>query len=332
MKTDILILTNSEDGEHTSVVENKLRARGGRIFRLDVDKLVSGQSSVVMRAGSSDWGFALANTSGKVLSDGIKSVWYRRPNVFNFAISDPIQKRYSERELEMFLEGLWLGLSDAFWLNSPWKLESARKKIYQLKVAQTLGFVIPRTIVTNNPEEVEKFFGECRGQVVFKAIYAEFLRYGDKQFNIPTTRVTNQHLERLKLVQTLPSLFQQLIPKVFEWRVTVVGDQIFPIRINSQEYEETMVDWRRPDFVTKLNYQVDSLPDELTRRCMAMMDIMGLSYGAFDFVTDEKGETYFLELNSNPQWYWLEDLTGVLISDAIADILALAPEERRTEP
>jgi hypothetical protein len=330
--SDILILTNSKDGEHTSVVETKLRKRGESVFRLNVDDMVKGLVSIILRCDDSGWGFVISNSNEKIVSSDIKSVWYRRPNFFDFSISDSIQREYAEGELRIFLEGLWLGLSEIFWLNSPWKLESARKKVYQLQVAKELGFAIPRTIITNSPKEVEIFLEKCGGNIVFKAIYGEFLRYNGKQFNIPTTKVTTQHIAKMDLVKSLPSQFQELIDKDYEWRVTIVGDQVFPIKINSQEHKETMIDWRHPDFIMKLCHQISELPKNLTDKCLSMMKILGLSYGAFDFIVDKQGKAYFLEVNSNPQWYWLEHLTGVLISDAIADILTLAPIGRRTRP
>ena len=59
------------------------------------------------------------------------------------------------------------------------------------------------------------------------------------------------------------------------------------------------------------------------------MKHFNLEFGAFDFILSKSGELYFLEVNPNGQWYWLEDLTGVLISDAIADILINKSFERR---
>ncbi len=55
------------------------------------------------------------------------------------------------------------------------------------------------------------------------------------------------------------------------------------------------------------------------------MNRLGLRFGALDFLVTPDGEWYFLEINPNGQWAWIEQETGLPISDAIADAL-LTPE------
>lgn len=183
-------------------------------------------------------------------------------------------------------------------------------------------------IVTNDPEQARKFFESCGEQMIFKAIHHEMLDYENKSFNIQTTLINQGHLSRLGLVRKQPSLFQEFIDKEYELRVTVVGNAVFPVKIASQEYLETAIDWRNPDFIQKLRYTPIDLPREIHDRCHSMLKTLGLEFGAFDFAVDKKGVCYFLEVNPNGQWYWLEDLTGVLISDAIVATLMKDYERR----
>ncbi len=48
----------------------------------------------------------------------------------------------------------------------------------------------------------------------------------------------------------------------------------------------------------------------------------GLVFGAFDLVLDHSGEIWFLEVNPQGQWLWVEDLTGMPITSAVADWLS----------
>jgi len=50
------------------------------------------------------------------------------------------------------------------------------------------------------------------------------------------------------------------------------------------------------------------------------MEELGLKFGAFDFIVNN-GEYFFLEVNSNGQWGWLEKTLRLSISDAIIDFL-----------
>lgn len=327
MKEAILALTNTEDGMHSDIVIAKLLERGERVFRMNSDRLTAGMLRVRFSANSQGVGFVFEDGADRIASDEVKSVWYRRPNHFNLTINDPVQKVHAERELVSFFDNLWAIVpGDAFWLSRPRALEHARKKIYQLELARSMGLRIPRTIVSNNPDDIRAFYESCGGRIIFKAIYHEFLDYGTKAFNIPTTLVTSAHLARLDLIRTLPTLFQECLDKKYELRVTVVGEKIFPVKIDSQSNPLTVVDWRNPSCINNLKYSPAELPEEISGVCLEMLKTLGLSFGAFDFVVNDKDELYFLEVNPNGQWYWLEHKTGVLISDAIVDILKL---ERR---
>jgi glutathione synthase/RimK-type ligase-like ATP-grasp enzyme len=48
---------------------------------------------------------------------------------------------------------------------------------------------------------------------------------------------------------------------------------------------------------------------------------MGLSYGAIDMILTPDGRYVFLEINPNGQYYWIEQMTGLPISDAVCDLL-----------
>ena len=322
MRNTVLVLTNSADGTHSDIVIRKLEKLGVTVFRCDVDLLAKGELAIKFEVGQNTFGFEMLRGDKKLLSTDIKSIWYRRPNSLNSPIVDLIQRKYAEMETNQFLEGLWSAtIGEVFWLSNPVHLERARKKVLQLKIARQLGFTIPRTIVSNDPKQVRQFIESCDERMIFKAIHHEMLDYENKSFNIPTTLIGREHLVKLELVKKMPSLFQEFIDKEYELRVTVVGDKIFPVKIDSQAHSETSVDWRNPDFIEKLKYTSISLPQEITDRCHSMLRSLGLEFGAFDFAVDKRGICYFLEVNPNGQWYWLEDLTGVLISDAIVAIL-----------
>lgn len=55
-----------------------------------------------------------------------------------------------------------------------------------------------------------------------------------------------------------------------------------------------------------------------------MLDYFGLEFGAFDLILTPENEYYFLELNANGQWGWIQYMTGLPIKEAIADLLIKA--------
>jgi len=101
-------------------------------------------------------------------------------------------------------------------------------------------------------------------------------------------------------------------------RVTVVGTKVFACSIEKTGDLSGVPDWRRGNQTDKLVYK--SIDFALGKECIEMLVRMGLSYGAFDFIWD--GTAYwFLEVNPNGQWGFVEEQTGLPISKAMADLL-----------
>jgi glutathione synthase/RimK-type ligase-like ATP-grasp enzyme len=126
-------------------------------------------------------------------------------------------------------------------------------------------------------------------------------------------------------------IFQQYVPKRVELRVTVVGRRVFAAEIDSQASRSTRHDWRHYDD-PNVQYRIHTLPPEMARACVRLVEALGLSFGAIDLIQTPEGKYVFLEINPNGQWGWIEDLTGLPISDAIADWLAGSgePDEGET--
>lgn len=82
MKNTILVLTNSKDGEHSNIVITKLRDRGEKVFRFDVDKIGLG-SEVELLVNNEKFECTLFNENKNTLRlPDVKSIWYLRPNRF----------------------------------------------------------------------------------------------------------------------------------------------------------------------------------------------------------------------------------------------------------
>ncbi|MDQ3698554.1 MAG: hypothetical protein M3373_11110 [Gemmatimonadota bacterium] len=68
-------------------------------------------------------------------------------------------------------------------------------------------------------------------------------------------------------------------------------------------------------------YRPCQLPEKVEALCVELLTELNLCFGAIDIVRAPDGEYVFLEINPNGQWAWVEERTGLPISDAIADLL-----------
>lgn len=120
-----------------------------------------------------------------------------------------------------------------------------------------------------------------------------------------------------------PSIFQPVIPKAYELRITVVGKKIFAAKIYSQDDVETALDWRRKpklnDFAVKM--EQTKLPVKAESKIFAFMKEIGLKFGCIDMIVTPEGEYIFLEINPNGQWYFVQLKTEVQIAKEIAKLL-----------
>jgi glutathione synthase/RimK-type ligase-like ATP-grasp enzyme len=123
--------------------------------------------------------------------------------------------------------------------------------------------------------------------------------------------------QEFKLV---PVIAQQWIDKAYDLRVTVVGDKIFAVKIDSQISPETEIDWRAGHSIIP-PHSPYVLPQTIFKSCLSLTKHLNLSFGAIDLVRDKQGNYWFLEINPNGQWAWLETQTGLPISDCIAALL-----------
>ena len=91
-------------------------------------------------------------------------------------------------------------------------------------------------------------------------------------------------------------------------------------RSTPQQTNHTRVNWRRYDH-HQTPYREHRLPRDVAQRCVQLVERLGLCYGAIDMVLTPDGRYVFLEINPNGQYQWIEDFTGLPISDAICDLL-----------
>jgi len=251
----------------------------------------------------------------------VRSIWWRRPQPF---APDPgVTRRgdiafiYSE-SAEAF-DGLWQAV-DVFWVNQPTRDLVASRKANQLRVAQQVGLEIPATLITNDPEQARAFIA-LRGhdRTIYKTFSATAADWRE------TRILRHGELPLLDSVRYAPVIFQEYIPARVDLRVTVVGEQLFPAAIYSQETAYA-VDFR----MDMANARIEPwlLPPEIEQALLRLMRVLGLSYGAIDMRLTEDDRYVFLEINPAGQWLFIQERTGQPITTALAALLA---EGRRTD-
>lgn len=310
----ILLATNRKDVT-TDFVVLELERRGMKFFRLNTEDIHTYRT--VLPNGDPTKLRLKGKNRTLVLSE-VKGAYYRRPMPPEFDNRDPATANYLNAEWSAILRSIWNVLYGR-WLNCPFAILRAEDKPRQLMFARRVGFKVPETIVTNDPDHAISF---CkRGGVVAKPLRQALIDDGKRGKVIFTSRIGPRIEYDATTIELAPVIFQRELRKQSDIRVIVVDDHVFATAIDSQEHEETSVDWRK-GIRTDLTHRSITLPHAIESACVAITKALDLRYSAIDLIEDSNGEHWFLEANPNGQWAWIEQRTSAPISAAIVDGLS----------
>ena len=321
----IFILSARED-PHAEIVAKELADRAARYLWIDPAEFPASALLTVSLDANRRSKYVLEYQGENIDVRQVRAIWHRRPGVpepEETITSDSIREWVS-RESQAFLEGVWTTLDCLHVPGVEHHRYAAENKLTQLVQASRAGFSIPRTFVTNRPSCLLESFTDFHGAAITKAFWNPVVRRGaeneDEEWSAFTRPVQRRDLSYYRTIRYAPVIIQEYVPKSLEVRATVVGSQVFAAAIHSQKSHRTRHDWRHYDF-DKTPHEVHVLPDNLSAMCIQLVRSLHLTFGAIDMVLTPSGKYVFLEINPNGQWAWIEELTGMAISSAIADLL-----------
>lgn len=308
----ILLVTSKRDVT-TDLIVQKLQTLRRPYFRLNTEDLPQG---TLHGQPGAEWSLSLNGEAFKL--SNVTAAYFRRPGMPEIRPSLPVNLQdFVLQEWQSALTGLYWVLEER-WLNSPMNIALAENKIRQLILARSMGFTVPDTLIGNSAPAAAEF-ADSR-QCVAKPVKQNLIEGEGGGKVVFTSRIPRFTSENAAEIEASPFILQQEIVKAFDIRVTVVGEKVFATAIDSQGNPDTEVDWRKTSNPT-LPHEIYELPSVLVERCTALVRKLGLRYGAIDLVLDNDGKHWFLEINPNGQWGWIEMRTGHPIAAAIVDEL-----------
>jgi len=198
----------------------------------------------------------------------------------------------------------WADLTPALVLNRPGDMAVNHSKPFQSSWIQSLGFLIPDTLITTDSAAALEFWRQ-HDRVIYKSISG---------IRSIVSRLTAEHMGRFDNLASCPTQFQEFVPGT-EYRVHVVGEDIFACKIISEAD-----DYR---YSTEGVCIVPcDLPGEIAGRCRTLAKSMHLPIAGLDLRCTPDGCWYCFEVNPSPGFTWFETLTRQPIADAVARLLA----------
>jgi ATP-GRASP peptide maturase of grasp-with-spasm system len=120
-----------------------------------------------------------------------------------------------------------------------------------------------------------------------------------------------------------PSLVQEQILKRFDVRVFFLEGRCYAMAIFSQRDEQTRVDFRRYNYIKPNRAVPLRLRPDLEAKIAQLFASLKLNTGSIDFVVDQQGQFFFLEVNpvgqfsmvSTPCNYFIERQVAITLRD-----------------
>ncbi|WP_371479936.1 ATP-grasp ribosomal peptide maturase [Kitasatospora sp. NBC_00315] len=314
----VLVLTNTYDATADTVLRI-LAERRVPVVRVDPGADLYDGASLTARYGRSSRRGTLRTSSREIDLSNIRSVWMRRPSPYEAPPGiTGHDAKFAGAQAFWGTGGVLASLTEAQYVNHPWRVRNAEYKPAQLTAAQLSGFLVPDTVITTDPREAREFCADQPTGAVYKPLWDS--RYRDPAGAARQVWVREVGPQDITdAVAACPHLFQAKVPKAFDVRLTVVGERQFAARIDGPE-----LDWRRRQDL--LAYEPVAVPASVTAAVTSYLTTLDLVFGAFDFAVTESGEWYFLECNPNGQWAWLPPVLSGPIALALADRLQRGPD------
>ena len=290
----LIIITNSMDG--TTDLLLPLIRRKKEVFRYNVDLWSEYKIEI------SPKGFSISDPTGRhVNQDSCSGLYLRKPYFL-----DEDRHKPAGGDLETWCQYQTRSMIDGvYWICDKNRLvrlvernaERRLPKVAQMRIASAFFFV-PQWIVTSEP---------CTAQisdpVICKPLTSAFV--GDFRSLFATS------IQIKDLDPGYPWLIQRHVDSDGDLTVVYVAGKTFPFFRKKREGEP--VDYREVEDGQTEGWERAEIPLNLEVNIQGYMKQVHLTFGRIDFLI--KGEDYyFLEVNPNGQFAWLDpdDKTGLL--------------------
>lgn len=308
MTDSVLIVSNSSD-VHSDYLVNACRKVGVNCFRYNTDHFrLSGKLAYSPLSHNG----VLCLESRTVEISKFNLIVYRRP------IAVAPLRHDIEPWVATLLDHEWnafeLALSShpkATILNPVEGSANARNKLVQVQRAHALGLNVPETLVSNSLVDLRNFMSshDC----ISKAIQVPSVKHNELWHCGFTVGVNLEDFYTAD--EKIPiTLLQRKVTPEAVWRIVTVGGKFIGFRY-SGDVLRTAADSRS---VEKDAYgEIRKVPDDVQSGLKKLCASFPINFASSDFIEDADGRLWFIDLNPDGQWAYLEDRYGYKISDAI---------------
>jgi hypothetical protein len=183
-----------------------------------------------------------------------------------------------------------------------------RNKAVQLRLAHASGLKTPATLMSNSPAAVRRFFDQYPDNAICKGFASHvWQQQGSNDLTVTETfSLTREELPADDEIFTYsPAIYQEKVKKQFDIRAVLMGKRVYSFAVRTAA---NSLDWRHDAALRKVAVERIATPAAVESAIVRFAAAACVCTGSLDFAVDRNGEWWFLEINEQGQFLWLDDL------------------------
>lgn len=219
-------------------------------------------------------------------------------------------------------KNLWVAQLASFdslgipWLNNPRNVLRASSKPLQLVYARSVGLNVPNTLISNISQHIRSF---VENQPTIAKNLATPWVVSPTETRAAYTRIVEPNwLQNNSELEFCPVIYQEYKARRKDYRIVVVGDKIFAACCEPSEGQREDI---RRNTTTGESFLPCEFNAQTANLLKTLMRQLSIEYCSADFMEDNEGNLYFLEVNTCGAWWWVDRLYNGTICNAIVDYL-----------
>ena len=192
-------------------------------------------------------------------------------------------------------------------------------KFIQLNIAMEIGLSVPNSYFVNNKSELKNVILEKEAVTKSSNYVFDFI-YNDRSYLTYTEKVNSLDLKKIPETFML-SYCQENIRKICDIRVFYFDKKCYSMAIMSQDNSSTQIDFRKYDYDNPNKSVPFTLPFEIEKKIIMLMERLNLISGSLDFILDTSGNFIFLEINPVGQFGMIDFPCNYGLHKMIAEYL-----------
>ena len=234
-------------------------------------------------------------------------IWVRRPEppLPNPNTAEP-DKKFASMEYRTFYNSIAYLLEKLpVWCINKYSASRAIvQKAVQLHLARQCGLKIPASMMSNSPAAVREFFARD-GRTICKGFTPHiWQKEGQRSVAITETfELTGEQLPSDEVLTFAPAIYQEMVPKEFDVRMFLLGNHLYSYALTNPK---KALDWRQDCGFGHVKVDPIATPPEVERGVLEFARRAGVCTGSLDFGVDAQGQWWFLEINEQGQFLWID--------------------------